>query len=125
MQEEPPPLPQISRKRILPAFLLCFVFCAHRIYAGRYLSGLVQIGWAVGGFVWIETTCKDLITMVHSSPMGMELIERVADWEDTHGVPYLPVLALIGVGIWIAADAARLVAGKFTDAEGRKISRWM
>jgi hypothetical protein len=34
------------------------------------------------------------------------------------------LLAFIAVGVWIAIDAARLIAGKFTDASGHPITRW-
>ncbi len=125
MQTEPPPLPPISRKRILPAFLLCFVLCAHRIYAGKFISGIVQIAWSIGAFVWLEKSCGGLIAIVQSGPVNLETMERINDWEQIHGVPYAPMLALIAVGIWIAVDAAKLLAKKFTDGEGKKITRWL
>lgn len=125
LPQKSPPLPLASRKRILTAFLLCFVLCAHRIYAGKLVSGIAQIAWAVGAFVWMKTECNDLIAIIHSGPLNLETIGRVADWEQTHGVPYAPMLALIVAGIWIAADAALLLTGKFTDKHGNKITRWV
>src|SRR5262245_62725977 len=50
-----------SEKKILPAFLLCFtlgVFGAHRFYAGKIGTGLIQL-FTLGGFgIWwrIEMT---------------------------------------------------------------------
>ena len=123
--QEPPPLPPASRKRILPAFLLCFVLCAHRIYAGKYVSGIVQLAAVAGGFVWLKTTCDGLISIVESNPPFLEMLQRVSDWEQVNGVPFAPVLALIAVGIWIALDAAQLLTKKFTDGEGKKITQWI
>jgi TM2 domain-containing membrane protein YozV len=120
----PPPLPQASRKRILPALLLCLVLCAHRIYAGRIASGLAQIAWLAGAFLWLKATCAGLVEIVRSGPMDLDTIERISDWEQAHGVPVAPMLALIGAGVWIAVDAARLIAGRFTDGRGNKITKW-
>jgi hypothetical protein len=125
LPEEPPPLPQVSRKRILPAFVLCFTVSAHRIYAGRYLSGVVQMVWAIGGFAWMYISAKGLMDIVNSGSLSMDMVDKVADWEQVNGMPFAPILALILVGIWIAFDATRLLAGKFTDGEGLKIKKWM
>ncbi|MGB8354121.1 MAG: hypothetical protein WCD79_09565 [Chthoniobacteraceae bacterium] len=125
MSEEPPPLPQASRKRILPAFLLCFVLCAHRIYAGKVISGVIQLAWIAGGFYWFKVSAAGVLQIVNSSQFNMDTIERVSNWEETNGIPYLPILMLIAAGIWVAIDAARLVAGKFTDGQGLKITRWI
>jgi hypothetical protein len=125
LTQEPPPLPQASRKRILPAFLLCFVLCAHRIYAGKYITGIVQIAWIVGGFVWLEMTCSGLLAIINSGTPSLEMLEHVSDWEQKNGIPYAPMIALIAVGIWIAVDAAQLLAKKFTDGEGHKITHWL
>jgi hypothetical protein len=31
----------------------------------------------------------------------------------------------IAIGIWVAVDAALLVAGKFKDGQGNRITRWV
>lgn len=121
----PPPLPQTSPRHILPAFLLCFTLCAHRVYAGRIVTGIAQMAWVWSAFLWVERTCRDLLAIVHSKPLGLETVERIGEWEQTHGVPIVPMLTLIAAGIWIAADATLLLAGKFTDSQGRKITRWV
>jgi hypothetical protein len=125
LQTDPPPLPQASRKRILPAFLLCVAVCGHRIYAGRYVSGIIQIACAGGAFFWLEASCRDLMGIIHSASFNTDTIERISDWEQTHGLPVAPMFALIAVGIWIAIDAGQLIAGRFADRHGQKITRWL
>jgi hypothetical protein len=121
----PPPLPQESRKRILPAFLLCLVIAGHRLYAGKIWTGLAQIAWLAGAFLWLEKECAGLFQIVHAGGITPETIGRVAEWEQIHGPPLGPMLALIGAGIWVAVDASLLVARKFTDRAGRRIVRWI
>ena len=125
MSGEPPPLPQASRKRILPAFLLCFVLCAHRIYAGKIISGIIQLACTAGGFYWLKVTSAGLLKIVESSPLNTDTIQKFNDWEQTNGIPYLPMLSFLAAGIWVAIDAASLVAGKFTDSQGLEITRWI
>ena len=48
MPDTPSPSPEISDKRILIAFLLCFTGCGHRIYADKTISGLVQMALLLG-----------------------------------------------------------------------------
>ena len=95
------------------------------MYAGRYVSGIVQMGLATAAFFWTEAACKDLIAIVHTAPLDMDTIERIGDWEKKNGMPFLPMLAMVAVGVWIAVDAARLLAGKFTDGQGNGIRRWV
>jgi hypothetical protein len=122
---DPPPLPQSSPKRILPALVLCILLCAHRIYAGKIISGIVQIACAMGTFLWTLKAAGGLLEIVCSGPVTFETVERVAEWQQTHGTPILPMLAFVAAGIWIAVDAGLLLAGKFTDGRGNKITRWV
>jgi len=124
MRTSPPPLPETSNKRILPAFLLCLLFCAHRLYAGKFITGILQIIWLIGGFFWLTNSAGELFAISRSG-LNIDTIQRISDWELTHGIPYQPVLFLIVAGIWVAADAGLLVAGKFTDGSGKIISRWI
>jgi hypothetical protein len=125
LHTNPPPLPEPSNKRILPAFLLCLVFCAHRLYAGKYLTGLLQMIWIFGSFAWFETASSELLSLMRAGTFDLATIERIGDWEQTHSAPLPPMLSMIAAGIWIAADASMLVAGKFKDRDGKKITRWI
>jgi len=127
------PAPQASRKRILPAFLLCFTICAHRIYAGKYISGFVQMGLAAAAMVWtypsmkgLLATYKSLFAMLNSGSLDDNTLEQIDKLQQAGGgYSGLPMLALIVIGLWIAWDAGRLLAGKFTDRQGNKITRWI
>jgi hypothetical protein len=106
--------------------VLCFVLCAHRIYAGKYISGAVQIILGVAVFLWFKSACGELLAMMNSGSLDIDSVGRITEWEQTHLSQLLPPLAaLIVLGVWVAADAGMLLAGKFTDGEGRRITKWM
>ena len=111
METDPPPLPDPSKKRILPAFLLGLIFCSHRLYAGKYFTGLVQILWIAGSLIWFETVTSDLMSLIHAGNFDFSTIERVSDWQQTHPAPILPMLSMILIGIWCmtAVSACRSV----------------
>lgn len=115
----------MSRKRILPAFVLCFLLCGHRIYAGRYLTGIAQFVLVSGSGLWVEIACKDLIAIVKSGALTMDMVERIGNWEETHQMPFIPMVILLVVGLWVAIDAAKLVTGKFKDGQGSRITKWI
>lgn len=123
----PPPAAEPSDKRILVAFLLCFTVCAHRIYAGRYISGIIQMAWVGGASVWAYFSFQGLLKIVNSGSLEMmDMIQTVSDWEVAHGrAVTFPAFALIAVGLWVAADAGRLLSGNFKDGRGNKITRWV
>ena len=68
-----------SEKRILPAFLLCFtlgVFGAHRFYAGKIGTGILQL-FTLGGLgIW---TLIDMIMIVTGSFKDSDG-EKIIDW---------------------------------------------
>jgi len=121
----PPPLPDPSKKRILPAFLLGLFFCAHRLYAGKYATGFIQILWIFGSFAWFEMRTTDLMNLIHPGNLDFATLERISDWQQTHPTPLLPILSMLMAGIWITLDISLLMAGKFKDRTGKKISRWI
>ena len=115
-----------SPKRILWAFLLCFTICAHRVYAGRYVSGVLQLIWVWGTMAWVSAAFKGLIAIVKASGQDIVLLsQNVADWEAEHWhAVVLPVFVLFAAGLWVMVDAGLLVAGKFKDGRGRRMTRW-
>jgi TM2 domain-containing membrane protein YozV len=68
-----------SEKRILPAFLLCFtlgLFGAHRFYAGKIGTGILQL-CTFGGFgIW---TLVDMVMIITGSFKDKEG-EKIVDW---------------------------------------------
>jgi hypothetical protein len=127
MQETLPPAPE-SRKRILPAFLLCFFLGGtHRIYAGKIISGIVQFGLFVGTTIWSYESVKGLFAILHSGTQDpMVLFQNMSDWNEAHGSStLLPSAAATVVLIWITVDAVRLLRKKFKDGQGLLITRWL
>ena len=119
----------MSRKRILPAFVLCFVLCGHRIYAGRYVSGIVQLVLTAGASLWVWVSYKGLIDIINSTPhtldAAMDMVDRAVAWKEANNPSAVPVFLVLAIGIWVALDAAKLVAGKFNDGQGSRITKWM
>ena len=68
-----------SEKRILPAFLLCFtlgVFGAHRFYAGKIATGVLQL-LTLGGFgIWMLIDMIRIIVGNFTDSEG----EKIVDW---------------------------------------------
>jgi len=84
------------------------------------------MAWIGGASAWMYISVRALLKTIDTGPQDvMSLFESVSDWEEVHGAPVLPMLALISVGLWVAYDAAQLLRGKFKDGQGRPITRWI
>ena len=68
-----------SEKRILPAFLLCFtlgIFGAHRFYAGKIGTGVLQL-LTLGGFgIWMLVDMIMIVVGAFTDSEG----EKIIDW---------------------------------------------
>lgn len=79
---------------------------------------------ALGTFAWSYRIFKSLTDTLNAGSED-ELLDRYQAWTATHHTSNLALLAFIAVGIWVAVDAARLLAGKFKDGRGMRITRWV
>ena len=76
---DPTALAEISEKRIVPAFILCLlfgVFGAHRFYAGKTGTGVLQLLTLGGVGIWAMI---DLVMIVTGSFKDGEG-ERITEW---------------------------------------------
>lgn len=79
MQARPPALYDASEKRILPAFVLCLfvgVFGAHRFYAGKIGTGILQLVTLGGLGIW---TFIDLVLIVVGAFKDADG-EKITEW---------------------------------------------
>lgn len=111
-----PPSPRSSDKRILIAFLLCFTGCGHRIYAGKTISGLVQMVMIFGPLLLVCLMIAPAIAFAMSDPVSVNAVSPTI---------FYPLIISIGTCIWVAVDAARIISGKFKDGRGNKITQWV
>jgi len=98
-----------SDKAILPACLLAFpfgVFGAHRFYAGKIGTALVQLGAFIA--------C--ILMIVACATTG-------GDWQPTLGI--LLGFSVFGCFIWAMIDWILIVCKAFTDGEGKRITHWL
>ena len=81
----PPPAPpiapveEISKHKILPAFLLAFffgIFGAHRFYVGKIGTGLIQLFTGGGGGIWMLIDWILILCRVFTDKQG----RRLAKW---------------------------------------------
>jgi len=81
----PPPLPptappeEISKHKILPAFLLALffgIFGAHRFYVGKIGTGLIQLFTGGGGGIWMLVDWILILCRVFTDKQG----RRLAKW---------------------------------------------
>ena len=110
----------MSNKRILPALLLAGTvgfLGLHRFYAGRYYTALVQLILFSAGAAMLW---KDLISL-----SKLQDLQDYVDWTQSHPIQPIPWL-LIGIPcFWVIIDCALLVRGKFKDAAGHLMTRWI
>ena len=110
----------MSEKRILPAFILAgsvgFVG-VHRLYAGRYLTGLLQLVLFVLGAAMLSRNLSGIFSL--------ESVDQVQDWLLRHQIQPLPVLLLAIPSFWALIDCIQLAVGRFRDAAGHRITRWV
>jgi hypothetical protein len=67
-----------SDRRILPAFILCFflgVFGAHRFYAGKHLTGILQACTLGGLGIWMLVDMILIVTGSFSDARGRKITE--------------------------------------------------
>ncbi|HEX4084222.1 MAG TPA: TM2 domain-containing protein [Chthoniobacteraceae bacterium] len=113
----------MSKKRILPALFLAGsvgFLGLHRFYAGRYITGLVQLVCFVAGFILL----KNDLAGIQAAVQNLNL-EDLQDWILQHPVHPLPVI-LVGISsFWALGDCVMLAARKFRDGHGEVMTRWM
>jgi hypothetical protein len=110
----------MSNKRILPALILAASFGflgIHRFYAGRFKTGLLQLALFVPGaaVLWREIASLE----------ALQSVDQVQGWLTDHPIQPLPWL-LVGIpSTWALIDCYSLLARKFRDGAGNKITRWV
>lgn len=90
---------EVSNEKKLTLLLLCWLFgllAVHRFYAGKYLTGSLQ-----------------LFTLAFAGVLGLFKLE------------ILPAISLSIFLLWWIIDFMLIIMGKFTDKEGRPIVEWV
>lgn len=88
----------MSDKKILPAFLLCFllgVLGAHRFYVGRNNSGALMIVLLCSFFIWALSDIEVLM-----------------------------IATVAGLIVWALIDLIMIISGSFTDKNGNQLKKW-
>lgn len=91
--------PQASNEKKLTLILLCWlfgVFGIHRFYAGKHVSGTLQ-----------------LLMLIFMGVLALLDIGIIS------------AIILIGLSLWLVIDIMLIIMGKFTDKEGRPIVAWV
>jgi hypothetical protein len=110
----------MSNKRILPAFILAATvgfLGLHRFYAGRHLTALLQLALFIPGAVMLRHQFAGL--------QALQTIDDVQEWVLNHPLQPLPWL-LVGIpSFWALIDCYSLIARRFRDGAGNKMTRWV
>ena len=110
----------MSNKRILPALILAgsvgFIGL-HRLYAGRYITGLLQLALFVAGAAMLWRDLAGIQTL--------QTVDQFMDWAMEHQVQPLPVLVVAVPVFWALFDCALLARHRFRDGAGNAITRWV
>jgi len=110
----------MSNKRILPALILagCVGFLGlHRFYAGKFKTGLLQLALFIPGAAMLWRQFASLETL--------QTIDQIDDWIQDHPIQPLPMLLVAIPSMWALIDCYTLIARKFRDGAGEKITRWI
>jgi TM2 domain-containing membrane protein YozV len=129
----------MSDKRVRPLFLLALFFGffgVHRFYAGKVITGVLQL-LTFGGFgIW---WLIDLLLIVCGVPASgstrriqpLLLLHHFLGVFGAHrfyagkiGTGILQLLTFGGFGIWALIDFLLIVCNSFTDAEGKVVNEW-
>lgn len=90
---------QVSSEKKLTLLLLCWlfgIFGVHRFYTGKYGTGSLQIlAWGLAAILGFLTN-----EVLAGIPVGLLLL-------------------------WWMIDVMRIIMGKFTDKDGRRIADWV
>ena len=109
----------MSNKRILPALILAGsvgFLGLHRFYAGRYVTGLLQLVLFAAGAAMLW---RDL-----AGVLALETIDQLMDWASQHQPQPLPLLMVAIPVFWALFDCALLARRRFRDGAGQEITRW-
>ncbi len=110
----------MSNKRILPALILAGsvgFLGLHRFYAGRLLTGLLQLALFVPGAVMLWRGMSGI--------GALKTIDDVETWVLNHPVQPFPVLLVAIPSFWALIDCALLLSRHFRDGTGEKITHWI
>jgi hypothetical protein len=110
----------MSKKRILPAFILAGTvgfLGLHRFYAGRPYTALAQlITFSIGAaMLW-----KDLASL-----LALHTLDDYMDWSQTHSMQPIPWFLVGFSTTWAIVDAYLLLFRKFKDGAGDPMTRWI
>jgi hypothetical protein len=110
----------MSKKRILPALILAGsagFLGVHRFYAGRHITGLLQLVLFILGAVMLS---RDL-----SGIESLQTLDQIQDWILRHQIHPLPVLLLAIPSFWALVDCILLALRRFKDGNGEMMTHWV